>query len=84
MKRALPPLLALIGVLLVNILLTSPARADCAAEIRAMRTELATVKDEHRRQELQRLIEKAEKDNQAGRDHLCGEAMQHARALLKG
>jgi hypothetical protein len=84
MKRALPLLLILLEVAAVNTLLTAPARADCASEIRALRAELAAVKDERRRQELLRLIEKAEKDDQAGRDRLCGDATQHARALLKG
>lgn len=60
-----------------------PAHADCTADINALRTQAAAVKDEHRRQELAKLIVKAEKDDQAGRAQLCADAVQHARALLK-
>jgi hypothetical protein len=69
--------------LVLNGALTAPARADCTADIRAVRAEAAAVKDERRRQELERLLEKAEKDNDAGRAQLCADAVQHARALLK-
>jgi hypothetical protein len=32
---------------------------------------------------VQKLLEKAEKDNDAGRARLCADAVQHALALLK-
>ena len=67
----------------VNAGLSMPAWADCARELRAVRAEAAALKDDHRRQEIEKLLEKAEKDNQAGRAELCSDAVQHARALLK-
>ncbi len=84
MKRALPGLAAAGLALIVNGILSVPARADCAAEIKTLLAELATVKDEPRRQELQKLIDKAAKDDQAGRSQLCGEATQRAQLLIKG
>jgi hypothetical protein len=70
--------------LIVSGMLTMPARADCAGDIAALRAQLASVKDPHRREELKMLIDKAEKDNAAGRDQLCGDAMARARLLVKG
>jgi uncharacterized membrane protein len=84
MKRALAGLATAGIALIVNGVLPAPARADCSADINALRTELAAVKDDHRRQELQKLIEKAEKDDEAGRARLCGEATQRAQLLIKG
>jgi len=75
--------LAAFLTLVLNGTLTPAAWADCAADIRALRTQSATVKDERRRQELEKLLEKAEKDFEAGRVQLCADAVQHARALLK-
>jgi hypothetical protein len=69
--------------LMINATLTSPAGADCTADIRALRSQVAAIKDERRRLEVQKLLEKAEKDNEAGRARLCADAVQHARALLK-
>ena len=76
-------LVTLLG-LMVNGALTMPAHADCAADLKALRAKLATIKDPHRRDELQKLIEKAEKDNEAGRAELCGEDVQRAQTLVKG
>jgi hypothetical protein len=84
MKRALPGLAVAGLALIVNGFLAVPAQADCATDIKALRTELTAVKDEHRRQELQKLIDKAAKDDEAGRARLCGEATQRAQLLLKG
>jgi len=84
MKRALPALCAAVLGLIVNGILPAPALADCATELKTLRAELATVKDERRRQELQKLIDKAAKDDQAGRAQLCGEAAQRAWLLIKG
>jgi hypothetical protein len=84
MKRVVPALLAPLMAIAVNAALTAAARADCATEIKAMRAEAMAVKDEHRRRELQKLIDKAAKDDEAGRAQLCAEAMQRARTLLKG
>ena len=83
MKRAVAGCSVVFMAVALNTLLTSPARADCADELRSVRGMLADVKDESRRQELQRLIEKAEKDERAGRDQLCDEAVQRAHLLLK-
>lgn len=86
MKRARPALLAVLASLALILAggLTTPARADCAGDIATLRTELAQVKDARRREELQMLIDKAQKDNEAGRARLCGEATERARLLLKG
>jgi hypothetical protein len=67
----------------VNAGLSAPVPADCGGELRALRAKAAAVKDDRRRQEIQKLLEKAEKDNAAGRAQLCADAVQHARALLK-
>jgi hypothetical protein len=83
MKRAVAGCGMVLLAAALNLLLTSVARADCAEELRAMRGMLADVKDESRRQELQRLLEKAEKDERAGRDQLCDQAVQRAHLLLK-
>ena len=83
MKRA--GFLAALGFLAaaVNSGLSTPAEADCASDVRAVRAEAAAVKDDHRRDEIEKLLEKAEKDNEAGRAELCADAVQHARTLLK-
>ena len=60
-----------------------PARADCTDEIRVIRTRLPEVKEDPRREELRRLVEKAEKDEGAGRAKLCDQDVRHAQALLK-
>jgi hypothetical protein len=83
MKSPGTKLVAAFLTLVLNGALTAAALADCPAEIRAVRTNAAAVKDERRRQELEKLLEKAEKDNEAGRTQLCAEAVQRARALLK-
>ena len=84
MKRALPVLIVAGLAAILNGTFTLPARADCAGDLKTLRAELATVKDERRRQELQKLIEKAAKDDEAGRAQLCTEATQRAWTLLKG
>jgi hypothetical protein len=84
MKRALPGLAAAALGLIVNGMLSPPARADCAGDIKALRAELAAVRDEHRRQELQKLIDKAAKDAEAGRAQLCTQDTERAQLLIKG
>lgn len=84
MKRARTGLPLAVLVLLAGGMLALPAHADCTAEIQAIRAQLAAVKDPHRREELQMLLDKAEKDQEAGRTQLCGEAVQRARVLVKG
>jgi hypothetical protein len=69
---------------MTNGLLTLPARADCGTDISALRAQLDSIKDPRRREELQMLIDKAAKDDAAGRAQLCGDAMQRARLLVKG
>ncbi len=59
------------------------ARADCTSELRSVRAETAAVKDERRRAELQRLVEKAEKDEKSGRVTACDKTLEQARLLLK-
>jgi hypothetical protein len=69
--------------LMINFLLTTPAHADCAADLQALRAKLAAITDPRQRDELQKLIDKAEKDNAAGRAELCGEDVQRAQTLVK-
>ena len=83
MKRVAPILCVIWLFAAVNAFLNSPARADCNAEIQTVRAQTVTVRDDHRRQEVQKLVEKAEKDDKAGRTALCDQAVQRARALLK-
>ena len=83
MKRVAPILCVIWLFAAVNALLTRPAHADCSAEIQTVRAQVTTVRDDHRRQEVQKLVEKAEKDDKAGRTALCDQAVQQARALLK-
>jgi hypothetical protein len=63
--------------------LARPALADCAVALDGLRQRLAEVKDEARRQELAKLIEKAEKDDRNGRAKLCAEAVSRAGTLLR-
>ena len=67
----------------VLALLAQPAYADCATDIHSLRSEAAAIKDERRRQELLHLVEKAEKDDKAGRASACDKTVQQARVLLK-
>lgn len=59
------------------------ARADCGDEVKAIRVKLTDVKEEPRREELQRLIEKAQKDAEAGRLRSCTATLKYARMLLR-
>jgi hypothetical protein len=83
MKRAVPTPLLGLPVAIAIALAAVPAYADCAADIRAVRTEAAGLKDDSRKQELQKLLEKAEKDDRAGRASACDKTVQQARQLLK-
>jgi hypothetical protein len=65
------------------VMAARPAWADCAAEVQAMRGQLAAVPDEAHRKELALLLDKAAKDAAAGREQLCIDAMVRAQALLK-
>jgi uncharacterized membrane protein len=84
MKRARTGSPLAVLILLAGGMLALPAHADCSAEVQAIRAQLAAVKDPQRREELQMLLDKAEKDQAAGRTQLCGEAVQRARVLVKG
>lgn len=83
MKRATQALFVALLTIFINASLTMPARADCAEDIKAVRGQLAALKDEPRRQELQKLVEKAAKDEKAGRIALCDQTVQRAYMLLK-
>lgn len=83
MKRVAPIVIAAALFGLVNVLFTTAVRADCGTDIQAVRAQAASLKDDQRRQELQKLVEKAEKDDKAGRSALCDQAVQRARLLLK-
>jgi hypothetical protein len=78
MKRAAQG--AILGLLAA--LAAWPARADCADEVRAARQKLPSVKDEARRKEAARLLDKAQKDAAAGRERLCIDAMVRVQALI--
>lgn len=59
------------------------AQAGCTDEIRAIKLKLPAIKEPARREELQKLVEKADKDDKAGRTKLCDETVKHADVLLK-
>ena len=76
------------AALVLNIGLTvlcaaGTAKAGCVDEVATARQQLAAVKDEAQRQELLRILDKAEKDGQAGRERLCLDALVRAQALIK-
>jgi hypothetical protein len=80
MRRAL----LLIMVAATSLMgLGAPARADCAREIAAMRTRLATLNDRAKHRELELLLAKAQNDNRAGRTRLCADDLHYAAALVK-
>jgi hypothetical protein len=83
MKRVAPIVISAALFVVLNFLFTISARADCSADIQVVRTQATAVKDDQRRQELQKLVDKAEKDDKAGRATLCDQAVQRARLLLK-
>jgi len=83
MKRAGFPLAAGCLAALLNAGLTPSARADCAGDVKSLQSAVPLVQDPKRREELTKLLEKALKDDQAGRAELCADAVQRARALLK-
>lgn len=83
MKRLGPAHLLPLLVIFLNLSYILSAQADCGAEIQAVQAQLPTVKDQSRRQELQKLVEKAEKDDKTGRTNLCDQAVQRAHLLLK-
>jgi hypothetical protein len=66
----------------IAALAAGSARADCAAEVSALRQHLAAVKDQPHPQELTRLLDKAAKDAKAGREQLCLDALVRAQALV--
>lgn len=76
---------AALGILLALAAAGAPAtaRAGCADEIRAIKVKLPTVKEPARHEELQKLVDKADKDEKAGRDKICDDTVKHARVLLK-
>jgi hypothetical protein len=69
--------------LMVLLVAAAPALADCSAELSQLRARLEQVKDEAKRQELTKLIEKAEKDHRNARAKLCTDAVTRAGTLLK-
>ncbi len=79
MKRAA----LVLNVGLTVLLGVRAAWADCIDEVAATRQQLASIKDEAQRQELLRILEKAEKDGRAGRERLCLDALVRAQALIK-
>lgn len=59
------------------------AQAGCTDAIRAIKLKLPTIKEPARHEELQMLVDKADKDDKAGRTKLCDETVKHADVLLK-
>ena len=81
MKRA-----AVLGIwltALTAVLAAGSAWAGCVDEVAAARQQLASIKDQAQREELSRLLDKAEKDARAGREKLCLDALVRAQALGK-
>ena len=74
---------ACLGLALIAASVPVPARADCGEELRLLREKLADVKDAAQRSEIQKLAEKAEKDQKQGRVRLCEAAVARAQTLLK-
>jgi hypothetical protein len=73
-----------IGFFAVLLIAAAPAaRADCAADARETRSRLEEVKDAAKREEATKLLEKADKDSQAGRVWLCADAVKRVGQLLK-
>ncbi len=82
MKRVAAKVLLASCGMIVAINVPGIARADCGDEVKAVRVKLAEVKEEARREELQRLVDKAQKDADAGRVRSCA-ALKHAHLLLR-
>lgn len=58
------------------------AESGCEAELKPLRAQIKSVHEERRGEELKRLLEKAEKDVQNGRERLCRDAVRRMRSLL--
>jgi len=71
------------GVGLAAWLAAGSAWASCVDEVAAARRQLAAVKNPAQREELSRILDKAEKDARAGREQLCLDALVRAEALGK-
>ena len=80
MKRAGGVALVILAAALIG---AGPAAALCSDEIQLLRQKLTTVKEPPRRAELEKLIEKAEKDDKARRTQLCEATVKDAQALLQ-
>jgi hypothetical protein len=65
------------------VLAAAAAHADCVDEVQAVRRQLASIQDAAEREEISRLLDKAEKDGRAGRERLCLDALVRAQALIK-
>jgi Skp family chaperone for outer membrane proteins len=59
------------------------AAADCGAAVADLRARLVAAKVESARQEVVRLLEKAEKDDRSGRSRACEDAVRRALTLVK-
>ena len=64
--------------------MAAPAAAEgaCEAELKGLRVQIRTIAEERRGEELKRLLDKAEKDVQNGRERLCRDAVRRIRGLL--
>jgi len=76
---ALWPLLALPLFIVIPIY---PARADCGAELAALKAKLPTVANAKRREEAKLLIEKAAIEQRHERASLCEAALERASKLM--
>jgi hypothetical protein len=72
-----------VNVGLTVLFAAGAAKAGCIDDVAAARQQFAAVKDEAQRQELLRILDKAEKDGHAGRERLCLDALVRAQALIK-
>jgi hypothetical protein len=79
MKRVVLGLVAI----MISGTLSGKAHADCAGDIEAIRLKLPDIKEDARRQELEKLVDKAQRDADQGRMALCTDTVRHALVLLK-
>jgi hypothetical protein len=70
------------AALLCGLMLSGAAKADCLAELQKLRGRGSQVAEPHRREEMARLLEKAEKDARTGRERLCLDAIGRVRNFI--
>jgi len=79
MRRVLPLLAVAVAVMAASAF----AQTDCAQEIAALRSRIATLNDPAKQQELELLLAKAQNDNDSGQANLCADDLRYAQQLVK-